>query len=890
LFKKNRIAIAIVFALIITMIIPMFALQGAYAHYPAWTQPTWAYVYATPNPIGVGQQTLFIFWLDSVPPTANGQYGDRWTGFMINIVKPDGKNDTLGPFSSDAIGGGYASYTPTQVGNHTVQLIFPGNVITGLPSASGLPMNNVAVNDTYAASSSDPYILKVQEQPIPAYEETPLPTDYWTLPVNGINRNWYQVTGNWLSAGDTGPGAVGTGSAIKYNPFSQGPESAHIMWAREYWAGGIMGGQTNDKSYYTGQSYEIYWNNPIILNGKLYYSVQTPPRYGYYCVDMYTGQTNYFYNTTGPIVFQGYPGANPSGSINQQLLAFGQVYDYDSPNQHGGFPYLWSTTAATTGTWMMYDAYSGNYICSIANVTQTETRPGGASSGVTTGATGTSLYGKDGSILRYNIVNLGNTTNPKYYLQVWNTSRAIWYNPIFDTPTYDPSSGLSSFYYWEWRPYLNNTYDGRKGFSLNASIPTVQGTIRAVREDQYVIGGTVGSNDERGVTQGNLWALSLKQGEEGRLLWNITFTPPKTAVPSTKGTGITIGTVDPEDGIFTFRESVTRTRWVYSLTDGNQLWKSEPEPQGAYYGMTEDIYNGMLLAGGVAAGLGNVYGYTGHIIAYNITTGKIIWDYASGNEGFEAPYENVPIAIGCIADGKIYTFSTEHSPTQPMWRSSFIRCINASNGEELWRITHWGNNPAIADGYMIDLNLFDNRIYCYGKGPSATTVTASPKTSVYGDKVLIEGTVTDQSPGSKETPAISDADQQLWMEYLYMQRPKPTDATGVVISLNMVDPNGNLFHIGDTTSDMYGNYALPFTPTVPGTYQIIANFKGSAAYGSSSASTYITVGEQSAITPTPTQAQSQSLADMYFVPAIGGLFIFVAIIGAVIIVMLRKKP
>ena len=33
----------------------------------------------------------------------------------------------------------------------------------------------------------------------------------------------------------------------------------------------------------------------------------------------------------------------------------------------------------------------------------------------------------------------------------------------------------------------------------------------------------------------------------------------------------------------------------------------------------------------------------------------------------------------------------------------------------------------MADGKVLGLNYFDNKIYCFGRGPSATTVTASPK-------------------------------------------------------------------------------------------------------------------------------------------------------------------
>ena len=102
-------------------------------------------------------------------------------------------------------------------------------------------------------------------------------------------------------------------------------------------------------------------------------------------------------------------------------------------------------------------------------------------------------------------------------------------------------SGFSGNNYASWRPYLNYTFDGTHGFSLNVSIPAVQGSIRTVREDQFVIGGTQGTNNENGVTQGHLWALNLDptKGAMGSLLWNITFTPPSSAGNKTisMGTG-----------------------------------------------------------------------------------------------------------------------------------------------------------------------------------------------------------------------------------------------------------------------------------------------------------------------------------------------------------------
>ena len=79
-------------------------------------------------------------------------------------------------------------------------------------------------------------------------------------------------------------------------------------------------------------------------------------------------------------------------------------------------------------------------------------------------------------------------------------------------------------------------------------------------------------------------------------------------------------------------------------------------------------------------------------------------------------------------------------------------------------------------------NAYDNRLYCYAKGLSATTVSAADTAIPEGSSVLIKGTVTDQSPGktclgipAKGTPAIADASMSEWMEYLYQQQPMPTN-------------------------------------------------------------------------------------------------------------------
>ena len=61
-----------------------------------------------------------------------------------------------------------------------------------------------------------------------------------------------------------------------------------------------------------------------------------------------------------------------------------------------------------------------------------------------------------------------------------------------------------------------------------------------------------------------------------------------------------------------------------------------------------------------------------------------------------------------------------------------------------------------------------------------------------------------------------------------MQQSYPANAIGVPVHLATIDPNGNYFDIGTVTSDINGNYGIPFTPSVPGTYQILATFAGSS--------------------------------------------------------------
>ena len=109
-----------------------------------------------------------------------------------------------------------------------------------------------------------------------------------------------------------------------------------------------------DNSYYSGQSYESYGGPSIILNGQFYYAVGTNPKEGWYCCDLYSGETIYCRNNTSSAVSGAGGSFSSTGSIPSGAPAFGQVLVEDNPNQHGTIRLL----LGNQSNWQ--DEYLGN--------------------------------------------------------------------------------------------------------------------------------------------------------------------------------------------------------------------------------------------------------------------------------------------------------------------------------------------------------------------------------------------------------------------------------------------------------------------------------------------------------------------------------------------------
>ncbi len=802
-FDKTKIAI-ITLILMLTFSATILAFPIVSAHDPPWSIPTYAYITASPDPVGVNQQVTLVFWLDKYPPTAGGTMGDRWRNITIDVTTPDGSKETLGPFISDPVGSGWTLYIPTQVGTYTFVYHFPGQVLslTGPTGIAGLYSDYI--NDTYLESSATA-TLTVQEDPIAEPPTYPLPTEYWTRPIDGQNTDWYRIASNSMGSPQID---------WKFQPDGTAPNSPHIMWTKPLEFGGVVGGTNTGipgMTFYDGSQYENKFMNPMIMYGRLYYTLPlsaTGTGGGYICVDLQTGEEIWMQNYA--------PLPDPG---------FGQFFDYESLNQHGIIPngYLW---AASGNTWIARDPLTGTLLFNETNI------PSGIM-GRWYGGAGTVL-GPNGEIM-------------SYVLDSTNKSLGLWSNTLHDIGLEGATDNSTSG--WQWRP-IGKEVDMSEAYVWKVSVPWLPAgaSIVDVVYEDILLGYNGSLPSLTSQDPYTVWAISLKPESRGELVWMKNYDPPAGNVSRR------FKYVDAETRVFTMWDKETVSWSGYSLDDGAWLWTTPSEnPWNIYMGA-----GGALWTDTVAYGKLYSTGYSGVVYCYDLTDGTLLWTYEAPG-GLATPYPGYPLGVAGVADGKIYFNVNEHSSGAPYWRGSELHCVNATTGEKIWSIfAHgcsgygvWGY--AIADGCLVFLNVYDMQVYCIGKGPSSTTVAAAPKVTALGSSVQIEGTVIDKSAGTKQTeqagrfpngvPAMSDEDQSAWMEYVYMQKPMPENAKGVAVKLYAIDPNGNYQDIGEATSDMWGNFGKSWVPPVPGEYLLVAEFEGSESYWRSSASTYFTVDE-----------------------------------------------
>ncbi|MCW4015634.1 MAG: hypothetical protein NWF06_04625, partial [Candidatus Bathyarchaeota archaeon] len=827
--KKYQTKIAtIALTLILTISTILIVLPAIYAHEPPWTIPTYSYLVISPDPIGVGQDAVVVMWVHPNPPTASGIGGDRWRDITLTITAPNGDKEVLGPWYSDSTGSLWTMYTPTQIGTYEFFMDYPGQVMswygpTGLPPGDPSYLSgrgqDVYLNDTFTGSNATA-ILTVTDEPVEKIPDYPLPTEYWTRPIEGQNTAWATISSNWLA---------GSHIVSRFQKDGVGPNSAHILWTTPLEFGGVVGGTFDipGVAYYSGGSYETRFSNTIIMQGRLYY--RAPLSHSgsggdYICVDLLTGEEIWRRDDIAP--------------------TFGQLYDYESRNQHGVVGgLLWQTSG---NKWIGIDAFSGENAYNFTGI-----------------PSGTQVYTNMGEIERY-VLNYADRE-----LSLWSTA-ATNASVLVSVP------GVSTSAYQYRTVGKEIDLSGESQYLWTVTIPDLPGdanpSITKVIPGDLILGTSSSWPDFRKSGTPDpytIWAINLDEtrGDVGDLLW-IKDYPAPDGFRTYRLDG---DHIDVENRVFMMSDDETFQWTAWSLDTGDLVWGPVGEDFNSfqYYG---DV---MFRAQTGYVAYGNIYvqGYGGELRCYDCSDGTLLWTYDNTYAGFENPWGNYPIFIGAIADGKIYTFNHEHSPNTPLYKGNRMRCVDAFTGDEVWTLMGWTESLVLADGCVVYRNYYDNQIYVIGKGSSETTVSASPKVITVGSSVLIEGSVIDTSAGTQQNeqaarfphgvPAMSDADMGLWMEYVYMQKPIPGDAKGVTVTLTAIDPNGNAQNIGTTTTDLNGNFGVSWVPPVPGDYQITAYFGGSNSYWPSYDTGYLVVDPSSSqATPiepeepeTPTQPE-----------------------------------
>jgi outer membrane protein assembly factor BamB len=652
--------------------------------------------------------------------------------------------------------------------------------------------------DYYRPSTSDKFTVAVQTTQIYPAPLEPIPTGYWQAPIYGENKAWSTIAGNWLAGQNYAPNTDG------YNPYTLSPNSSHILWEKQLMFGGIAAAEFGPDSSYSGRRPSEKLTPPIIMDGRLYYNEPTfvgtfgaATYNGFTCVDLFTGEVQW---TTSP---------HEGQSINM-----GQVFYHYSTSQESVTQYLWGLGS---NQWQMYDAWTGRWILNITGI------PGG-----------TNMFGPHGEILRYTINSNGTMT-------LWNSTKVLL--------TQIRAIGVAI----DWTP-VQGVYNYSQGIQWNAPITKVAGStpsISVLATDLIIASNSFNVVDSQGTTQVIRQDVGIDISIPGqpRLMWAKNHTIFDT----------TDSIVSYSDGIYIW---FARDKLIWYGVDaktGNDLWQSQP--MDTAFSMYSGRGDKTVIANGVIYNTG----YDGMVRAINLKTGTLMWKWYTGSAGYDSPYGGWALQGAYtgprFADGKVFVINGEHTPLASPWIGGKVYAIDGITGKEVWSISGTQAEAApsaVAWGNFVYLNGYDGTLYDFGKGKSATTVSAPQVAVPIGTKVLLTGTVVDMSPAQPNTPAVSDESMTAWMQYLHMQKSMPTNAKGVQVKLTAIDPNGNWQDIGSTTSDIAGNYGIEWTPPVEGKYQIKATFEGTNSYGSSYDTTYMLIGPKTAtpiasVSPQPTQ-------------------------------------
>lgn len=927
MLKNKKLAILIATLLILSMTASMAFSTKVFAQVyplPGTHVPSYAQLNVAPNPVGIGQTvTLNMYLTVPLETSSNALTSDRPKGFTITQTDANGVVTTLGPFTGDATGGTYTTVVPETLGNWTFQFHYPGQTLTG-NNATTIPQGwgGLIVDP----SDSGVVTLVVQQEPISrsSYPITPLPTSWWETPVTAENvQNWYAITGAWLGLNGNAFASTGTYNSTSYcNPYTASVLSGHVLWTLPWGAGGTAGGDlggTESSNFWTTRQYSPNFA-PVIINGILYstqftYGLSTGANNGIIAINLFTGQQLFSINTTNALrcgdIFQ-YKNVNQYGVMGPFLWTTGTLPPSDTGGNLIGAPGVPSSFMNTTGTqWNMYDGFDGRYILSIVN---------GTGLTISTDDNGGLVgYYNNGTITN-GVPSIGawvERTHPNAGASAMTTVMASGNGPHFDM--FNFTTALTTGVGNNLQPARNLVLDWSTGVQfavplpLNisgvpiASVPVTQSLTLSINTgfgSNGVVGNKVFMTAGFNHGQGTGWeqvgwlifcAMDYVNGNILSLK-NVTLADTQVMLPFTR-----IWENPGEGKTFMFN-TINWKGICYDLATGNKLWEDQLTPPPGYQINPYDAFN---FKGLYANGVELLQGFGGDIWAVNTTNGQQMWTTTTnlllGDPGIETPYGTWPLWVfSCQAQSKdVAYFAVGHEYDPPLFHGAQMLAINMTNGQLIWKeLGTYTRGMAIAYGVLINVNAYDNQVYGFGKGPSATTVQVPNPVTTVDSPIVIQGTVTDVSAGASQDaikrnfpnglPAVSDESQSAFMEYVYQQQVLPSNTTGVTVTLSVLDANNNFRTIGTTTSDASGHYSFTWKPDIPGDYKVVAAFSGSNSYYGSSDESSFYASLPATHEPTATTVSNFATnSDLWTIGA--AIIVVIVIIGVVLALLMMRK-
>jgi hypothetical protein len=679
------------------------------------------FISVAPKLVGVGQEATVNLWVFPLP--FNYLYKTYYKGFVgitVTFEKPDGSKDIFMPVDgtgqyvagqTQALGAIYFSYAPNMAGNWSVTFTMPEQNVTDKDGTV-----------IYQACTSKPAYFTVQTEPVLAgllngypWSQLPNSNAYWSYPISPNNREWSQISGDWLSTATTSiSGTIHCATSRLWQPYGSGPNTGHIIWDLPLFAGGIMGGEYGSYSYAPSPTGvvviagEVFVNIPIATTGMGSTVNQ------FQCVDLATGKVLYTANgsITNGIHLPGNPYAQ--SSLDRSVVlesSFGSTY----------ISYLFGVSGTT---WNYYNFFNGGLARSISNVTAASYRL------------------VDGTDLAYGTAS-GNQ------LYAWNISKVVnnnWPTGItWARPMPTPNSAFAPALFGISKDQSTIVITGRNqfwGYSTKdgTSLWNLTMTYPVISNEAFALYGV----DNFVVFDGVEATFKCYSLLTGTLLW--TSSSFADSPWSTTWTVYSAETNDYENLYLAFPDG---TMTALDLKTGQQVWRSQAFHSTEYTNNAVPYVRGIVMVGG------NIYGYAGYSTGYqinpipryammtciNATTGDISWTL-NGGVWPSAAASGYVIGSG-VYDGKLYgvgkgqTSTTVSAPQTAISAGSTV----IVSGSVLDQSAAQPNTAAISDAdmsvwmdylHMQNATLLNNPPICTGVPVTLTAVDPNGNTITIG--------------------------------------------------------------------------------------------------------------------------------------------------------------